>query len=146
MPIWQQPSLGWLAWHACMSIHKEQFYCRMVHMKLRWRTSVACSSLRLLLAAKCWRAWLSEGVGGLARRLGAKGRCLAKRWLVVRATKGRLRLCRAILLLACPKCPCRGNNVMCESPCIRAEWEWCSHRGKCSGPGKEFSSTSKGKA
>ena len=87
-----------------------------VHVKLQWRTSVACSSWRLLLGAECRRTWLRKGVGGLPRRLGAKSRCLAKGWLIVRAAKGRLRLCRAILLLACPKCTCGGSNVMCEHP------------------------------
>ena len=77
-------------------------------MEVQWHTSVACCSWRLLLAAEGWRAWLCEGVGGLPRRLGAKGRCLTKRRLIVRAAKGRLRLCGAILLLACPKCTCRG--------------------------------------
>lgn len=93
-------------------------------MKGQWPTSIACRSWRLLLAAERWRAWLCKGVGGLTRRLGAKGRCLPKSRLVVRATKGRLRLCRAILLLPCPKCTCRDSKERCESLCIRTEWEW----------------------
>ena len=86
-------------------------------MKVQWRTSIACSSWRLLLATKCRGAWLRKGVGNLTRRLGAKGRCLAKCGLIVRATKGGLRLRGAILLLACTKSTCRGSNVICESSC-----------------------------
>ena len=90
-------------------------------MRGQWRTSVACSSRRRLLAAKGRRARLRKGVGSLPRWLGAKGRRLAKRRLVVRAAEGRLRLCGAILLLACPKCTCRGSDVICESYCIEIE-------------------------
>ena len=90
-------------------------------MEGQWRTSIACCSWRLLLAAERWRAWLCKGVGSLPGRLGAKGRCLAKRRLIVRAAKGRLRLCGTILLLACPKRTCRGSNVKCKSPCMETE-------------------------
>ena len=95
----------------------------MVYTEEQCLTSIACCSWRLLLAAKCRRAWLCKGVGSLSCRLGTKGRCLAKRRLIVRAPKGRLRLCGAILLQACPKCTCRGSNVECESPCMRTEWD-----------------------